>query len=101
MKLLRRMPKCNFHAEFQISCRISNFMPNHAKSCRKENLKNSFATCSSVFDTEWAKIAHSTTQHSDLNAAFTSIQSDMQNGGSLVDLTQFFDPISMDIVLPK
>ena len=57
--------------------------------------------CSAVFDTEWIKIAHSTTQHSDLNAAFTSIQSDMQNGGSLVDLTQFFDPISMDIIFPK
>ena len=30
--------------------------------------------CSSVFDTEWAKIGHLTSEHSDLNAIVTTIQ---------------------------
>ena len=44
--------------------------------------------CSSVFDTEWAKIGHSTTEHSDLNAIVTTIRTDIENGGRLTDLTQ-------------
>ena len=56
--------------------------------------------CSSVFTTEWSKIAHSTSQHSDLNAIVTSIQVDIDNGGMLVDVTQFYDLKSMDIILP-
>ena len=44
--------------------------------------------CSSVFDTEWAKIGHSTTAHSDLNAIVTTIETDIENGGRLTDLTQ-------------
>ena len=45
--------------------------------------------CSSVFDTEWAKIGHSTTEHSDLNAIVTTIQTDIENGGRLTNLTQW------------
>ena len=56
--------------------------------------------CSAVFTTEWSKIAHSTSQHSDLNVIFTSIQADMENGGILVDLTECYDSTSMDIILP-
>ena len=56
--------------------------------------------CSSVFSTEWSKIAHSTSQHSDLNGIVTSIQVDMNSGDILVDLTQFYDPNTMDIILP-
>ena len=45
--------------------------------------------CSSVFETEWAKIGHSTTEHGDLNAIITTIQIDIENGGRLHNLTQW------------
>ena len=35
---------------------------------------NNCEFCSSVFDTEWAKIGHLTSEHSDLNAIVTTIQ---------------------------
>ena len=56
--------------------------------------------CSAVFSTEWSKIAHSTSQHGDLNAIVTSIQADIDNDGALIDVTQFYDPTSMDVILP-
>ena len=67
---------------------------------RKRSETFSCEFCSAVFSTEWSKIAHSTSQHSDLNAIVTSMQADMENGGILVDLTQLFDPTIMDIILP-
>ena len=68
---------------------------------RKKNNEKFFCEfCSSVFDTEWAMIAHSTSQHSDLNAIFNSIQADIASGGILLDVTQIYDPTSMDIILP-
>ena len=79
--------------------RLKNKIMPKRKSEKSEKFFCEF--CSSVFDTEWSKIAHSTTQHSDLNAIVTSMQSEMENGGTLVDLTQFYDPITMDIILPK
>ena len=45
--------------------------------------------CSSVFENEWAKISHSTIEHSDLNAIVTTIQIDKENGGRLHNLTQW------------
>ena len=35
---------------------------------------NNCEFCSSVFDTEWAKIGHLTSEHSDLNAIVTTMQ---------------------------
>ena len=67
---------------------------------RKRSETFSCEFCSAVFSTEWSKIAHSTSQHSDLNAILTSMQTDIENGGILVDVTQLYDPTIMDIILP-
>ena len=45
--------------------------------------------CSSVFETEWAKIGHSTIEHGDLNAIITTIQIDNESGGRLTNLSQW------------
>ena len=73
-------------------------MPKRNRKQESENFLCEF--CSAVFSTEWSKIAHSTSQHSDLNAIVTSIQADMDNEHFLEDVTQFYDPTSMDIILP-
>ena len=73
-------------------------MPERKQKQQSQNFLCEF--CSAVFSTEWSKIAHSTSQHSDLNAIFTSIQADIDNGGVLIDVTQCYDLESMDIILP-
>ena len=73
-------------------------MPKRKQKQQSQNFLCEF--CSAVFSTEWSKIALSASQHSDLNAIVTSIQADMDNGDFLEDVTQFYDPTSMDIILP-
>lgn len=57
--------------------------------------------CSESFPTEWAKIGHSSMQHMDLNDIISLIQIDQANDGALTDLTQYFDPSCMDIIIPQ
>ena len=57
--------------------------------------------CSEMFSSEWAKISHSSNQHSDLNDIINLIQNDITNNGTLTDLIQYYDPSSMEIILPK
>ena len=56
--------------------------------------------CSEIFPSEWSKISHSTNQHSDLNEIVSIIQLDQRNNGALTDLTQYYDPTLMAIILP-
>ena len=56
--------------------------------------------CSETFSSEWLQISHSTNQHSDLNEIISLIQIDLSNNGSLTDLTQYYDPTVMDIIMP-
>ena len=49
--------------------------------------------CSETFPSEWAKVSHSSEQHSDLNDIINLIQVDQRNTGALTDLLQYYDPI--------
>ena len=40
-------------------------------------------------------------QHMDLNDIISLIQIDEANDGALTDLTQYFDPSCMDIIMPQ
>ena len=57
--------------------------------------------CSESFPSEWAKISHSSNDHQDLNDIFSLILEDQKNDGALTDLTQFYDPSSLDIKQPQ
>ena len=61
----------------------------------------SYEFCSETFPSEWAKISHSSNQHSDLNGIIDLIQNDIRNDGALTDLTQYYDPSTMEIILPQ
>ena len=56
--------------------------------------------CSETFASEWEQINHSSRNHSDLNQIISLIQVDRSNVGVLTDLTQYYDPTLMDIILP-
>ena len=56
------------------------------------------------YRSEWwtlAVVSHSSSEHSDLNEIINLIQVDMSRDGALTDLLQYYDPISMDIILPQ
>ena len=56
------------------------------------------------YGSDWwtlAVVSHSSTEHSDLNEIINLIQVDMGKDGALTDLLQYYDPISMDIILPQ
>ena len=57
--------------------------------------------CSEIFSSEWAKISHSSIEHSDLNNIVSLIQADESNNGPLTDSLQYFDPSAMDIIMPQ
>ena len=56
--------------------------------------------CTEVFSSEWAQISHTSRQHSDLNEIISLIQADTSRNGALTDLLQYYDPSSMDIIMP-
>ena len=57
--------------------------------------------CSEIFSSEWAKIHHSSNEHKDLNEIFSLMLEDQKEDGALTDLTQYFDPSSLDIIKPQ
>ena len=50
--------------------------------------------CSETFSSEWAKINHSSKQHSDLNDIINLIQRDVSNNSTLTDLTQYYGAVN-------
>ena len=57
--------------------------------------------CPEIFSSEWEQISHSSSQHSDLNEIIALLQMDLSNNGALTDLLQYYDPSTMDIILPQ
>ena len=56
--------------------------------------------CTALFSSEWTQISHTSRQHSDLNEIISLIQADARRNGALTDLLQYYDPSTMDIIMP-